>query len=75
MHSITMDNISLAWPDPFLRRALLIRDDKRPRKKGKLSIFIMGYNYNLNLTACLFKNLSHIRNQINDVITKSFPIH
>ena len=25
---------SLVWPDPFLHRALLIRDDKCPRKKG-----------------------------------------
>ena len=25
---------SLAWPDPFSRRALSIRDDKRPREKG-----------------------------------------
>jgi len=27
---------SLAWPDPFSRRALSIRDDKRPREKGLL---------------------------------------
>ena len=26
--------ISLAWPDPFSRRALSIRDDKRPCEKG-----------------------------------------
>ena len=25
---------SLAWPDPFSRRALSIRDDKRPCEKG-----------------------------------------
>ena len=26
--------VSLAWPDPFSRRALSITDDKRPCEKG-----------------------------------------